>query len=132
MRFLRPLVKQAIVTTVLGFVIHKLMASDDARARRVGERANKLVGSAFGPDTHAMPKPRSRRGRAVRSAATAAAGGVVSYFFDPAQGADRRAKAKRFATEHMHRNGERTLLPPVRTTDTVPVPSQAVAPGVPS
>jgi predicted lipid-binding transport protein (Tim44 family) len=123
--------KQIALTAIIGFVIRKLMASNDPRAKRIGDGANKLVGGAFGQDEHARPRPRRRTRRVARSAATAAAGGAMSYFFDPVQGPERRAKVKRFASERIHRNGETHLLPSASQIPTA-VPTQAIAPGVPS
>lgn len=129
----KRLFKQMVLTALIGFVIRKLMSSDNDRAKRVGVGANKLVGGVIGLDEHARPIPRRRGRRMARSAATAAAGGAMSYFFDPVQGADRREKVKRFASERMHRNGQQHLLPSATTPGQVqPSPTQTIAPGVPS
>lgn len=125
----RRFLKQIAVTAIIGFAIRKLMASNHPRAKRIGDGANKLVGGAFGQD--AEPQPRRRTRRVAGSAATAAAGSAMTYFFDPIHGSERRAKVKRFANERMHRNGETRLLPSAGQIP-VPVPSQAIAPGVPS
>jgi hypothetical protein len=131
MRMLKPMVKQTLITALLGFVVHKLMTSANPRAKRIGERANKLTGHAFGPDERDVPRPPSRVRRAARSAATAAAGSAFGYFFDPVQGSERREKVKRFATERLHRNGQQHLLPDASQRP-VAVPTEAIAPGVPS
>jgi hypothetical protein len=130
----KRLFKQMLLTAVIGFVIRKLMSSTDPRAKRVGQGANKLVGGVIGLDSNAHPLPRRRGRRVARSAATAAAGSAMSYFFDPVQGAERRAKVKQFASEKLHRDGQQHLLPSATSAGQtpVPVPPQAIAPGVPS
>ena len=127
----RRFFKQIALTAIIGFVIRKLMASNDPRAKRIGDGANKLVGGAFGLDENARPLPRRRSRRVASRAATAAAGGAMSYFFDPIHGSERRAKVKQFASERMHRNGDQHLLP-AASQISAPVPSQVIAPGVPS
>jgi hypothetical protein len=127
----RRFFKQLVLTAIIGFVIRKLMASNDPRAQRIGDGANKLVGGAFGLDENARRLPRRRGRRAARGAATAAAGGAMSYFFDPVHGSERRAKVKQFASERLHRNGDQRLLPSASQVP-APVPTQAIAPGVPS
>ena len=130
----KRLFKQIVLTAVIGFVIRKLMSSNDPRAQRIGHGANKLVGGVIGLDENAQRVPRRRGRRVARSTATAAVGGAMSYFFDPVQGAERRARAKRFASDKMHRNGDQHLLPAASTAGQTPVavPTQAIAPGVPS
>jgi len=123
--------KQMLLTALLGFVVHKLMTSDDPRMQAIGRRANRFTGGAFGPHPDDVIPTPSRKRRVARSAATAAAGGAVSYFFDPEHGYDRRAKVKRFASERMQRNGNQPLLPPA-TNGATSEPSQVFAPGVPS
>ena len=132
--FVRRLLKQMVLTAVIGFVIRKLMSSDNPRAKRFGDGANKLVGGVIGLDEHARPRPRRRTRGVASTAAKAAAGGAMSYFFDPIQGAERRAKVKRFAGEKLHRNGDRPMLPSAKTAGQTPVPTptEAIAPGVPS
>ncbi len=129
----KRLFKQLVLTAVIGFVIRKLMSSTDPRAKRIGEGANKLVGGVIGLDANARPLPRRRGRRMARSATTAAVGGAMSYFLDPVPGAERRTRAKQFATDRLHRNGQQHLLPPATAGQTpAPVPTQAIAPGVPS
>jgi hypothetical protein len=131
MRLVKRFAKQIVLTAAVGFVIRKLMSSNDPRAQRIGQGANKLVGGAFGPDESAKPEPRKRGRSVARSAATAAAGGALSYFFDPVHGSERRAKVKSFASERLRRNKERPRLPAPEQFRTG-VPTQAIAPGVPS
>jgi hypothetical protein len=131
MRVLKRFSKQIVLTAVIGFVVRKLLASDDERAQRIGRGANKLVGGAFGPDEIARPQPRHLGRIAVRSAATAAIGGAVAYFFDPTNGAERRARVSTFARDRLRRNTYRPALPAPEQFRSG-VPSQAVAPGVPS
>lgn len=126
----RRLIKQFVLTAIIGFVIRKLMSSNDPRTKRIGEGANKLVGGVIGLDANANPVPR-RRGRGMaKRAATAAAGGAMSYFFDPAQGAQRRQRVKRYASEKLNRNGQPPMLPAAETGS--PIPAHAAAPGVTS
>lgn len=126
----RRLIKQMVLTAMIGFAIRKLMSSDNPRAKRFGEGANKLVGGVIGPDEDMRPEPRTRTRRVASRAATAAAGGALGYLFDPAQGAERRAKVKRFATEKLHRNGQHLL--PEASQRPIAVPTDAIAPSVPS
>jgi len=128
MRLVKRFAKQIVLTTILGFAIHKLLASEDPRAQRVGHTANRLVGGAFGPETTETPRSRTRT--VAKAATTAAAGGAISYFFDPSSGADRRAKVKRFATSRLGRTSDPYALPVVHRFGGDPVP--AIAPGVPS
>jgi hypothetical protein len=124
--------KQILLTALIGFTIRKLMSSKDPRAQRIGAGANKLVGGVIGLDENARPLPKKRGRRAAKSAATAAAGSAMSYFFDPVHGSERRAKVKRFANERMRRNGQQHLLPSASTTGSAPasMPTHAAAPGV--
>jgi hypothetical protein len=130
----KRLFKQIVLTALIGFVIRKLMASENLRAKRFGEGANKLVGGIVGLDENARPKPRRRTRGVASRAATAAAGGAMSYFFDPVHGSERRAKVKHFASDKLHRNGQHPMLPAASTPGQTPapVPTQAIAPGVPS
>jgi hypothetical protein len=130
----KRLFKQMVLTALIGFVIRKLMSSENPRAKRVGEGANKLVGGVIGLDEHARPKPRRRTRTVAGRAATAAAGGAMSYFFDPVHGSERRSRVKQYAGEKLHRNGQRPMLPASSSPGQTPVavPTEAIAPGVPS
>jgi hypothetical protein len=109
MFFLRRIIKQIVLVTVIGFVIRKLMASSDPRAQKVGHQINRVVGGVFGLDERGHRVPRRHRTAMTKSAGSALVGGALSYFFDPKQGYDRRAKAKTFASEKLaRRNGSTT------------------------
>src|SRR5688572_9615475 len=107
--FVRRLFKQLLLTAVIGFVIRKAMASGNPRVKRVGHEANRLLGGVFGLDETGRRLPRARR--AGRSASSALLGGAVSYFFDPQQGYERRARVKTYASERMRRNRDPLALP---------------------
>jgi hypothetical protein len=124
-RLLRPL----IITTIVGFLVRRLMASEDMRMQRIGRGANRFMGHPFGPEE----QPHPHRGRRLaKTATTAAVGGAMEYFFDPIQGADRRARVKRFASDKLHRNGHGPILLPESNTVQGTVPTQAMAPGLPA
>ncbi len=120
MFFLRKLIGRLLFVTILGYVIRKLRDSKDPRAQKVGNTANKVLGGAFG--VNANGRGARPRGGVRRSAGSAAVGGLMSYFFDPAQGADRRARAKNFAKERIGRARQQPLLPERAT----PIPAGAV------
>jgi hypothetical protein len=105
----RRLFKQLLATALIGFVIRKAMTSENPRVKQVGYQANRLVGGVFAPDESGHRGP--RLGRVGRSAGSALVGGAISYFFDPQQGYDRRARVKAFASDRMHRNREPLALP---------------------
>lgn len=127
MFLLRGLIKQIVAVAAIGFVVRKLIASGDPRAQRVGTTANRVMGNVFGVDAHGeRTRPRGRG--LVRSAAGAAFGGAMSYFFDPAQGRDRRARATKATVGRMRRNGKDNvaLLPAAGSSE----PAEAAsAPG---
>jgi hypothetical protein len=129
----KRLIKQFVMTALIGFVVHKLMNSSNPRLQTIGRGANRVTRGAFGPDADELAPPKRRVQRAATSAATAAAGASLSYFFDPERGADRRAKVRRVVAQRLH-DREPYLLPAASTSSGTPgtVPSQAVAPSVPS
>jgi hypothetical protein len=111
MIFFRRIFKQLILTALIGFVIRKLLSSENPRAKQIGMQANRLVGGVFGLDEtgHRV----SRKRRASKSAGTALFGTALGYFFDPVQGYERRAKAKAFASEKLKRaRTDRPMLTP--------------------
>ena len=120
MFFLRKLIGRLLFVTVLGYVIRKLRESKNPRAQKVGHTANKVMGGAFGVTANGHA-PTRRRGVA-RSAGSAAFGGLMSYFFDPDRGPERRERAKTFAKERVARSRPQPLLPERAT----PVPAGAV------
>jgi hypothetical protein len=65
------------------------------------------------------------------SAGSAVVGGLMSYFFDPQQGRERRERAKTFAKEKLaRRNGQAYLLPgatPTETTGDAPYGAQSAS-----
>jgi hypothetical protein len=123
----KRLIKNLLLTALIGFVIRKLMASQNPNVASAGHRANKLLGGVFGLDERGRRAP--RRGRAVtKSAGSAAIGGILSYFFDPVQGQERRAKAKTFASERMRKNGHSTQALPAAKFEVGPA-SRVVAGG---
>lgn len=112
MFLIRGLIKQIMVVTAVGFLVRKLMASGDSRAQRVGRTANRVMGNVFGVDAEGQrTRPRGRG--LVRSAAGAAFGGAMSYFFDPVQGRDRRERVRTSTVGRIRRNGsaDTPLLP---------------------
>ena len=104
MFFFRRIIKQVVLTALIGFVIRKLMSADDPRLKKAGEQANRLVGNAFGIDATGQQRPRRRRSL-TRSAGSAVVGGALGYFFDPQNGYDRRSRAKTMAKDRFNRNG---------------------------
>jgi hypothetical protein len=125
----KRLIKNLVLTAVIGFVIRKLMASQNESVSNFGHRTNRMLGGVFGLDERGRRAP--RRGRAVtKSAGSAAIGGILSYFFDPQQGADRRARAKTFASERMHRsNGHTPQALPAGRYEVGPPARQTTTPG---
>lgn len=100
MFFLRRLIGRLLFVTALGFVIRKLRESDNGRARRIGEGANKALGGPFGAANGKVARPRRR---IFRSAGSAAVGGAMSYFFDPDRGRGRRDRVKGYAKQRLAR-----------------------------
>jgi hypothetical protein len=109
MFFLRRLIGRLLFVALLGWLINKLRESDNPKAQKVGHTANRIVGGVFGTDV--ARRSMGRRARVGRSAGSAAVGGLLGYFFDPAQGQQRRARVKTFASERIHRNGNHAALP---------------------
>jgi hypothetical protein len=111
MIFLRRLIGRFLFVAVLGWLIRKLRGHENPKVQKVGATANRALGGAFGLDPNdpsLTQKPRRMR----RSVPGAAVGGLMSYFFDPAQGSERRAKVKRFASEQMSKaRASRPQLP---------------------
>lgn len=62
---LRRFIKQAIVVFVVGFVVRRLLESSNPRAKRIGEIANRFVGSGR------MARPSRRLGARRRAVARA-------------------------------------------------------------
>lgn len=116
MIFFRRIFKQLVLTALIGFVIRKLLQSENPRAKQIGTHANRLVGGVFGLDE--TGRRVRRRHRAAGGAGSALVGGALQYFFDPQQGYDRRAKAKAFAQEKLQRsrNGRPLLTPATGVT----------------
>jgi hypothetical protein len=105
----RRVLKQLFLTAFIGLVIRRLMSSTNPRAKQVGYQANRLLGGVFGLDE--TGRRVSRRRAVGRSAGSAIVGGALSYFFDPQQGYERRARAKTFAAERLRRGREPLALP---------------------
>ncbi len=61
MIFFRRIIKQLLLTALIGFVIRKLMASQNPRAKQVGTQANRLIGGGVGLDEAGRRAKRSRR-----------------------------------------------------------------------
>ena len=123
MLLFRRLIKQLVLTTLIGLVVRKAMRSDTPRVKTAGLQANRLLGGVFGGDEgHHGP---SRKRRAAKSAGTALVGGAMSYFFDPAQGHERRTRAKEFAVTRLHRNGSTPKELPAARFDATPMPQTA-------
>lgn len=122
--FVRRLFKQLLLTALIGFAIRKAMSSDNPGVKRVGHGANRLLGGVFGLDETGRRLPRTRR--AGRSAGSAVLGGAISYFFDPQQGYDRRARVKAYASERMRRNREPLALPGSHADTSAPFVERAV------
>ena len=120
----RRLFKQLLATALIGLLIRKAMSSDNPRLKRVGHQANRLLGGVFGLDETGHRLPRARR--AGRSAGSALVGGAISYFFDPQQGYDRRARVKAYASQRMNRSREPLALPGARPDDSAPRVERAV------
>jgi hypothetical protein len=111
MFFFKGIFKQLVIASVIGFVIRKLMASDNPRAKQAGQSANRVVGGAVGLDETGHKAKRGRR--VTKSAGTAVVGGALGYFFDRRQGRERRERAKSFLSEQLakRRNGSVSSLP---------------------
>ena len=123
MFFFRRIIKQLVLTAVIGFVIRKLMSSSNPKAQQVGHQVNRVVGGVFGLDERGNRVPRRRRAAMTKSAGSALVGGALSYFFDPKQGFDRRAKAKTLVNERLARrngNGAYGTLPAATHDASVP------------
>jgi len=109
MFFLRRLIGRLLFVAVLGWLINKLRDSDNPRAQKVGHTANRVLGGAFGTNANGQVKPKRRVGR---SAGSAAVGGLMSYFFDPDRGFDRRRRVKTFTSQKLGRTQtQRPMLP---------------------
>jgi hypothetical protein len=125
MFFFRRIIKQLLITTLIGFVIRKLMASSNPRAKQVGHQANRVVGGIVGLDETGHRA--SRRRRATKSAGTALIGGAMSYFFDPQQGYDRRQRVKTFASDQVARRRSTPPALPAAATIGAPVGTSQTA-----
>lgn len=66
MFFLRRFVRRLLIVFLIGFIVRKLLDSSDPRARRVGEVANRLMGSRFTAEG-----TRPRQGRRLSRGRTA-------------------------------------------------------------
>lgn len=115
MLFLRRIIKSLLVTALVGFVIRKAMSSDNPGVQRFGHQANRLIGGVIGLDETGRRVPRRRRRAMTNSAGSALVGGVMSYFFDPKQGRERRERAKTFAQQRLARRNGHHLLPAATT-----------------
>lgn len=122
--FVRRIIKSLLITAVVGFIIRKAMGSSNPTVQRFGHQANRFIGGPIGLDETGRRLPRRRRRAMTSSAGSALAGGVMSYFFDPMQGRERRERAKTFARQRLsRRNGQPILLPeatPSGTTGDAP------------
>jgi hypothetical protein len=105
----RRLIKQLILTALIGFVIRKALASKNPRVQQTAQQANRLLGGFVGLDETGNRV--SRRRAMGRSARGAVVGGALSYFFDPQHGSERRARVKTFASERLRRDQQPLALP---------------------
>lgn len=125
MLFFRRIFKQLLITAAIGFVIRKLMASNDPRLKQAGHRANRMVGGVAGLDETGHKAKRAHR--VTRSAGTALVGGAIGYFFDPQQGRERRERAKSFASEQLAKR-----RPASRSASSLPAPELPAGSYVPA
>ncbi len=117
MFFLRRIIKSLLITAIVGFVIRKAMGSTNPKVARIGHQANRFIGGPIGLDESGRRRPR-RRAVMTNSAGSALVGGLMSYFFDPHQGRERRERAKSFARERIVRRNDQHLLPAATPTET--------------
>jgi hypothetical protein len=106
---LRRWIGRFLFVAIVGWLVNKLRESDNPKAQKVGHAANRVLGGVFGTDV--LRPQMTRKRRVTRSASSALVGGAMSYFFDPVQGRDRRARVKTLATEKLNRNGHHPELP---------------------